>query len=292
MCPLSFWKMQGAGNDFVVLEGLRVPVKLTPALVRRICDRRLGVGADQLLLVEQAEDPQEADFRYRIFNADGSEVEQCGNGARAVGRFLLDKRLAVGPVVRLRAQKSVISVWEAGPDAMSVDMGEPDFRPEIPSDRITGLDCGLGERIVPIGVELVRLRTVSMGNPHAVLEVKDVSVAPVATFGPILEKHPAFPLRTNVEFVEMTSRRTIRMRVWERGAGETPSCGTGACAAVAVGIAAGRLDAGVDIEVSMPGGRLLVCWQGPGAGMFLTGPVQKVFEGVFAVEDECVPSEE
>lgn len=283
---MRFWKMQGFGNDFVVIEGMTQKVSLRAQDVRRLCDRRLGIGADQLLLAEPAETPEE-DFRYRIFNADGGEVEQCGNGARAMGKFLFAQGCARGEV-RLRAAKGVITVRERADGRLTVDMGEPDFDPEALPSRCAARPLVEGERVLPLGEAEVRLRTVSMGNPHAVLRVASVKDASVATLGPRLEHHPDFPNRTNVEFVETVSPTHVRFRVWERGAGETPCCGTGACAVVAAGVRAGVLKADADIRVETPGGELSVRWAGPGAGVLLSGEVEKVFEG----EITLAPDEE
>ena len=284
---MRFWKMQGGGNDFVVIDGVTEPVALSAGRVRRLCDRRLGVGADQLLLVEPARTPEE-DFRYRIFNADGGEVEQCGNGARAMGKFLFEKGLASRPEVRLRAAKGVITVRERPDGLLSVDMGAPDFDPaSLPSTcgQLPNID---GEWVLSVEGNPVRLRTVSMGNPHAVIRVGSTGDAPVTTLGPKVENHRAFPNRTNVEFVETLSPTHVRFRVWARGAGETPCCGSGACAVVAAGVASGALRKDADIHVETPGGTLTVRWAGPGAGVILSGTVEKVFEG----EIELAPQEE
>lgn len=283
MQMIRFWKMQSAGNDFIVIEAIQKPVYLTPWLIRRMCERRYGIGADQLLLVEPAQGDNEADFRYRIFNADGNEVEQCGNGARCIGRFLLDTGLASGPVIVLRTARGLIAVQESRGNAMMVDMGEPIFDPAALPSRCARRSKQGEAYLLPVGGMTVPVYVVSMGNPHVVTEVSSIQNAPVSSLGPLLENHIDFPLRTNVEFVETLDRQHIRYRVWERGVGETLCCGSGACAAVVLGIVSGRLDMGTDIEVEALGGHLWVRWDGPGSGVLLTGTVRKVFEGYLDV---------
>ncbi len=274
MPPLKFVKMQGLGNDFVVLDATRAPLALDAAQVRRIADRRFGVGCDQVLVVERPWRP-EADFGYRIFNSDGSEVEQCGNGARCFARFvreqgLTDKRRLV---VDTSAGPLVLQVLED--ERVRVDMGVPRFAPaEIPFEAPQAapeydvvLDDGLH----------VRFSALSMGNPHAVITVDDVDDAPVSGIGPRLERHARFPRRVNVGFMQIVDRGHIRLRVWERGAGETLACGSGACAAVVAGIRRGVLDH--DVRVQLRGGELRVQWPGADTAVMMTGPAETVFEG-------------
>ncbi|OGI52193.1 MAG: diaminopimelate epimerase [Candidatus Muproteobacteria bacterium RIFCSPHIGHO2_02_FULL_65_16] len=268
-----FTKMHGAGNDFVVLDGVRRPLRLTAAQIRRIADRRLGVGCDQVLLIERPT-RADADFRYRIFNSDGGEVEQCGNGARCFARFVRDQRLTDKDEIRAETLAGVI-VPRLEPDGrVSVNMGAPRFEPaEIPFTapaRAEVYDLELDGTVAQVSV-------LSMGNPHAVQIVPDVDRAPVATQGPLIERHPRFPRRVNAGYMQIVDRAHIRLRVYERGAGETPACGTGACAAVVAGRQRGLLD--VSVEVSLPGGVLQVTWDGPGRPVWLTGPAVTVFEG-------------
>ena len=268
-----FTKMHGAGNDFVVLDGVRRPLRLTAAQIRRIADRRLGVGCDQVLLIERPT-RADADFRYRIFNSDGGEVEQCGNGARCFARFVRDQRLTDKNEIRAETIAGVI-VPRLEPDGrVSVNMGAPRFEPaEIPFTapaRAEVYDLELDGTVAQVSV-------LSMGNPHAVQIVPDVDRAPVATQGPLIERHPRFPRRVNAGYMQIVDRAHIRLRVYERGAGETPACGTGACAAVVAGRQRGLLD--VSVEVSLPGGVLQVTWDGPGRPVWLTGPAVTVFEG-------------
>ncbi|WP_132539076.1 diaminopimelate epimerase [Plasticicumulans lactativorans] len=276
MNPLHFTKMHGLGNDFVVVDGVRQSVALTPEQVRRIADRHFGVGCDQLLLVEAAGTPG-VDFRYRIFNADGGEVEQCGNGARCFARFVREQGLTDKREIVVETAGGVIVLTVEADDAVTVDMGVPRLEPAaIPfvaeaRAPVYGLDAD-GERF--------EVGAVSMGNPHVVLTVPDVDSAPVATLGPRLEAHPRFPKRVNVGFMQVVDRGHVRLRVFERGAGETLACGTGACAAVVAGRVQGRLDATVTVELR--GGRLRVHWEGEGQPVLMTGPATRVFEGTLA----------
>jgi len=273
MTKLRFTKMQGLGNDFVVLDGIRQLVDLTPDQRRRLADRRLGVGCDQILVVLRTTRP-DADFRYRIYNADGGEVEQCGNGARCFVKFVRDHGYTDARRIRVETAGGIITpeIGEGG--EVTVDMGVPGFAPAaIPflggsDDVVQHLD---------VGGRSVEITVVSMGNPHAVQVVDDVDLAPVATQGPGLENHARFPQRVNAGYMQVVDRATIRLRVWERGAGETPACGTGACAAVVAGMRRGLLDARVRVETR--GGRLDIAWPGPGASVMMTGPATTVFEG-------------
>jgi diaminopimelate epimerase len=280
MTRLRFTKMQGLGNDFVVLDGVRQQVALTPAQLRRLADRRFGVGCDQVLVVEKAS-RDGVDFRYRIFNADGGEVEQCGNGARCFVKFVRDQGLTDKREIRVETAGGVIApvLREEGAVAVvSVDMGVPRFAPaDIPF-------VADGEALVhriDVGGTGVEVSVVSMGNPHAVQVVADVDAAPVTTQGPLIEQHPRFPQRVNAGYMQVRDRANIRLRVWERGAGETLACGTGACAAVVAGIRRGLLDPVVRVETR--GGALDIAWPGPGAPVTMTGPAATVFEGEWEV---------
>ena len=269
---LKFTKMQGLGNDFVVVDGVRQRVDLAPEQIRALADRRFGVGCDQVLVVERAHG--DADFRYRIFNADGFEVEQCGNGARCFVVFVRDHGLTDKREIRVETAGGLI-VPRLEPDGqVTVDMGVPRFRPEdIP---FTGGEGAIEETLDVAGTS-VRICALSMGNPHAVQIVSDVEGAPVTTQGPLIENHQRFPNRVNVGYMQVVDRATIRLRVWERGAGETPACGTGACAAVVAGIRHGLLDS--PVNVGTRGGELVIGWGGEGMPVTMTGPAATVFEG-------------
>jgi len=270
---LRFAKMQGQGNDFVVLDAVRQRVALDREQVRRIADRHFGVGCDQLLVVERAQSPGN-DFRYRIWNADGGEVEQCGNGARCFARFVLDEGLTGKREIRVETASGVIVPRIEPSGQVTVDMGGPRFTPpDIPfraavEQPAYPIDVG-GERIVA--------SVLSMGNPHAVQQVADIDTAPVRTQGPLLENHPDFPQRVNAGYMQVMSREHIRLRVWERGAGETLACGTGACAAVVAGIRLGLLDNRV--RVSTRGGDLAIEWPSRSAPVIMTGDAVRVFDG-------------
>jgi diaminopimelate epimerase len=270
---LGFTKMHGLGNDFVVLDGVRQPVQLTPEQLRHLGDRHFGVGCDQILLVEAATKP-DIDFRYRIFNADGGEVEQCGNGARCFVRFVHEQGLTDKREIRVETMSGVISPRLEADGNVTVDMGVPVFAPaRIPfvaesDDLVQPLNVGDDE---------VAITAVSMGNPHAVQVVADVDAAPVAQQGPLLESHVRFPQRVNAGFMQVEGRQSIRLRVFERGAGETLACGTGACAAVVAGIARGLLDS--PVRVTTRGGQLNIAWGGEGTSVLMTGPAVTVFSG-------------
>ncbi len=270
---LKFSKMHGLGNDFVVLDGVRQNVSLTPEQYRYLGDRNFGVGCDQILLVEKTE-RDGVDFRYRIFNADGGEVEQCGNGARCFVRFVHDQGLTDKREIRVETMKGVISLHLEDDGNVTVNMGAPVFTAkDIPfvsdnDDLIQTLD---------VGADKVAITAVSMGNPHAVQVVDNVDTAPVAQQGPLIETHPRFPQRVNAGFMQITSRHSIRLRVFERGAGETLACGTGACAAVSAGIARGLLDSPVKVETR--GGELNIAWGGKGTPVMMSGPAVTVFTG-------------
>ena len=270
---LLFTKMHGIGNDFVVLDGINQVVNLSSAQVQRIADRHFGVGCDQLLVVE-AYAGEEADFRYRIFNADGSEVEQCGNGARCFARFVYDQGLTQKTTIPVMTASGLIVLNIQPNGQVMVNMGLPEFSPErIPF--ISERQQTLYNR--EIAGEWVSFSAVSMGNPHAVLQVTDVDTAPVGVLGPALEHHPSFPRRVNVGFMQVLGRDRIRLRVFERGSGETLACGTGACAAVVAGCIQGLLD--TQVTVALPGGDLQIRWDGEGQPVWMTGPAETVFRG-------------
>jgi diaminopimelate epimerase len=287
---LRFTKMHGAGNDFVVIDGVRQSVQLSPAQWRWLADRHFGVGADQLLLVEPARSPG-VDFRYRIFNADGGEVEQCGNGARCFVRFVREQGLTDKRAIRVETTGGVIEPRVEDDGRVTVDMGAPAFEPAaIPFDA-SGLEPRrVGEDLLwplEVGGALRWISVVSMGNPHAVQVVDDVERAPVRTEGPRIEQAARFPRRVNAGYLQVLSTSRIRLRVWERGAGETLACGTGACAAVVTGIRRGLLRSPVDVETH--GGLLTIAWAG--AGVRMTGPAETVFEGEIELPAERVPAQ-
>ncbi len=276
---LAFTKMQGAGNDFVVLDGVSRSIGLTPTQLRRLADRHFGVGCDQILLVEP---PRAAgtDFRYRIFNADGGEVEQCGNGARCFVRFVRERGLTAKNEIRVETAAGIITLRLEADGEVTVNMGAPVFEAKrIPfateSDALV--------QPLEVGGEPIEISAVSMGNPHAVQVVADVDAAPVATQGALIERHARFPQRVNVGYMQVLDRGRIRLRVHERGAGETLACGTGACAAVVVGIRRGLLDARVRVETR--GGDLTIRWEGADNPVWLTGPAVTVFEGEIEIDE-------
>ncbi|HVL58434.1 MAG TPA: diaminopimelate epimerase [Burkholderiaceae bacterium] len=285
---LKFTKMHGAGNDFVVIDGVRQNVALAPSQWRRLADRHLGVGADQLLLVEPATEPG-VDFVYRIFNADGGEVEQCGNGARCFVKFVRDQGLTEKRALRVRTRGGLIEPRLESDGRVTVDMGLPVFEPsQVPFDdrglvpRAEGVD-----RVYPLALDddfdAIRwISVLSMGNPHAVQRVDDVDAAPVAVEGPRIEHHRRFAQRVNAGFMQIESPQRIRLRVWERGVGETLACGSGACAAVVAGIRRGLLRSPVDVVTR--GGELTIFWDG--AAVLLTGPAETVFSGEIEIEDD------
>ncbi len=270
---LNFTKMHGLGNDFVVIDATREPVELTPEQIRFIADRHFGVGCDQLLLV--APPPSaDLDFTYRIFNADGGEVEQCGNGARCFAVFVREKGLTDKDVIRVATAGGPIELKVEPDGQVTVDMGAPRFEPEaIPFVAEERADV----YTLAVDGQTVEATVLSMGNPHAVLRVDDVESAPVSELGPKLEHHPRFPNRANIGFMQVVDRSHIRLRVWERGSGETLACGTGACAAVVAGRQRGWLDD--KVTVRLPGGELHIAWAGEGQPVMMTGPAVSVFEG-------------
>jgi diaminopimelate epimerase len=277
---LTFTKMHGAGNDFIVIDAIRQKIDFTPAQWKRLADRRFGIGADQILVVEKPQTPG-VDFRYRIYNADGGEVEQCGNGARAFVRFVTEKRLTDKQAIRVETMSGIIEPRLEQDGGITVDMGTPilDYS-RVPFDA-AGLAGKSQERdmLWPLVVngKTTWISAISMGNPHAVQIVEDVEAAPVAADGPLIEHHPRFPKRVNAGFMQIVDRRHIKLRVFERGTGETLACGTGACAAVVSGILRGMLDS--PVKVSTRGGDLRIAWQGGNSHVEMTGPAVTVFEG-------------
>ncbi|MEO8719171.1 MAG: diaminopimelate epimerase [Burkholderiales bacterium] len=260
---IAFTKMQGAGNDFVVLDCTRAPFALGPGQLRRLADRHFGVGCDQVLVVEQPQ-RRENDFRYRIFNADGGEVEQCGNGARCFVKFVHAKHLTKKNEIRVETPAGIIVPRLEDDGEVSVDMG--------PAKRESPLVQPL-----EVGGERLELALLSIGNPHAVQLVADADAAPVATQGPLIEHHPRFPQRVNAGYMQVLERHALKLRVWERGAGETLACGTGACAATVAGIARGLVDSPVRVDTR--GGALTIAWAGGDNPVRMKGPAQAVFEG-------------
>jgi diaminopimelate epimerase len=277
---LKFTKMHGAGNDFIVVDAINQQVDLSIDQWRRLADRRFGIGADQILVVERPTDAG-VDFRYRIFNNDGGEVEQCGNGSRAFVRFVVDKGLTQARSIRVQTMSGIISPRLEDDGSVTVDMGAPRLVPaDVPFDEtgLAGMDQGDDTLWpLPVGDETVFVSVVSMGNPHAVQVVDDVDAAPVEETGPLIERHVRFPKRVNAGYLQVIDRHHIRLRVFERGAGETLACGTGACAAVVAGIRRGLLDS--PVRVSARGGELSIAWAGPDQPVYLSGPAVSVFEG-------------
>jgi diaminopimelate epimerase len=287
---VRFTKMQGAGNDFVVLDETAGRLNLTTAQYRYLGDRHFGVGADQILCVRPSPGPG-IDFEYVIHNNDGGEVEHCGNGARCFVRFVRDRGLTTKDAIRVKVANGIIEPRLLPDGRVTVDMGPPVFDwPQIPFDPagLTAQATGLWKQW-PLALAgrashaTVLVAVLSMGNPHAVQLVDDVDTAPVATIGPLVESHPAFPRRVNAGFMQVVSRSHIRLRVYERGAGETLACGTGACAAVVAGIRLGLLDARVDVDTH--GGRLTIEWAGGTSPVLMTGPATTVFEGEITIPD-------
>jgi diaminopimelate epimerase len=283
---IRFTKMQGAGNDFVVLDETQQPLGLTPAQYRFLADRHFGVGADQILSVRAAPSP-EVDFEYVIHNADGGEVENCGNGARCFVRYVRSMGLTHKTSIQVQTHGGVIVLHEMPDGHVLVDMGEPVFDlPQVPFDvsQATPVDATNGFAWqLALGPEAVaQVAVVSMGNPHAVLRVDDVDSAPVLQWGPLIENHPAFPKRVNAGFMQVVSRDQVRLRVFERGAGETLACGTGACAAVVAGIRQGWLDHQVTVHTR--GGVLRIEWQA-GQHVMMSGPATLVFTGEMEIPE-------
>jgi diaminopimelate epimerase len=275
---LKFSKMHGLGNDFVVIDAISQNVRLSPERIRYIADRHFGIGCDQILLVEIPESSA-VDFRYRIFNSDGSEVENCGNGARCFARFVRDRKLTGKKLIRVETAGGIIELNVQDDEQVSVNMGVPRLNPEqIP---FTGENKTSLVRAVtyPLSVAntLLQISAVSMGNPHAVLLVDNVTTAEVEKLGPLIERHPQFPARVNAGFMQVISRDEINLRVYERGAGETLACGTGACAAVVAGRLRGLLND--KVKVNLPGGSLRIEWFDESSPVMMTGPAEFVFHG-------------
>ncbi len=270
---IRFTKMHGLGNDFVVLDAVTQNLELAPAQARFLADRHFGIGCDQILVVEKATQP-DADFRYRIFNADGGEVEQCGNGARCFVRFVHEKGLTAKRAIRVETKGGLIEPRLEDDGSVTVDMGVPRFEPShVP---FVAESDALVQPLHVRGAE-VEITALSMGNPHAVQVVANVDTAPVAAQGPLIENHPRFPQRVNAGYMQVVDRHAIRLRVYERGAGETLACGTGACAAAVAGILRGLLD--TPVRVATRGGDLVIAWGGPGQPVRMTGPAETVFDG-------------
>ena len=273
MTKLAFSKMHGLGNDFVMIDAVRQDIRLSGDQVRWLADRHFGVGCDQLLVVEPAQTPG-VDFRYRIFNADGGEVEQCGNGARCFARFVFEQGLTDKREIRVETKKGIITPRLEDDGNVTVDMGVPVLAPaEVPF--VSDSDAWV--QPLDVAGTAVAITAVSMGNPHAVQVVADVDTAPVAEQGPLIEHHPRFPARVNAGFLQVVDEHHVRLRVFERGAGETLACGTGACAAVVAGILRGLVAS--PVRVATRGGELTIAWGGVGTPVMMTGPAVTVFAG-------------
>ena len=280
---LRFTKMHGLGNDFMVVDAISQQFRLSSEMIRELANRNFGIGFDQLLVVEPPGLP-DVDFRYRIFNADGSEVEQCGNGARCFARFVRDQRLTNKRVIRVQTAKGIIELRVSKDGQVLVNMGVPELNPPaIPF----AANCQKTVYTVDVEEQTVELSAVSMGNPHGVLVVDDVDTAPVSTLGPLLEKHPRFPARANIGFLQIIDRGHARLRVFERGSGETLACGSGACAAVVAGRLRGLLDERVKVELR--GGPLVIEWQGEGTPVMMEGPASTVFDGQLRLPGDTPP---
>jgi diaminopimelate epimerase len=270
---LYFTKMHGLGNDFVVIDAINQSVDLTSQQIRYLADRRHGIGCDQLLLVEASDQP-DTEFRYRIFNANGGEVEQCGNGARCFARFVREKGLTEASRIPVRTRAGLIELILEDDGQVTVDMGTPQLEPDkIPFEALVRAP----RYALSVAGETIEIGAVSMGNPHAVMAVPHIDSAPVSKLGPPIEGHSRFPNHVNVGFMEIVDRSRIRLRVFERGVGETLACGSGACAAVVIGRIQGSLDETVTVELR--GGDLVVSWGGENQHVLMTGPATFVFEG-------------
>jgi diaminopimelate epimerase len=270
---VNFSKMHGLGNDFVVIDAVTQTVAMTAKLARRLANRNTGIGCDQLLLVEPPSQP-DVDFKYRIFNADGSEVAQCGNGARCFTKFVHDRGLTGKSNLKVETQGGILQLSIDDKQNYTATLGIPKFEPEsIPFEA--------AERALTYAIEVEKktldVAALSLGNPHAVLRVADIQQAPIDEIGPLLESHPRFPERVNVGFMALVSRHEINLRVYERGAGETQACGSGACAAAVAGIAQDLLDS--PVKVNLPGGSLMITWQGEEQPVSVTGPATTVYQG-------------
>ncbi len=270
---LKFTKMHGLGNDFVMLDLISQRCKLRASHVRKLADRRLGIGCDQVLVVEPPENP-DVDFRYRIYNADGREVEQCGNGARCIASFVRDRKLTAKDHIRVQTSNGIIELRVRKDMQIEVDMGAPLLEPAQVPFRA---DARAADYPLKLGDRELRIGAVSMGNPHAVTLVDFIETAAVAELGPLIEHHPDFPEQVNAGFMQVISAQEIKLRVFERGVGETRACGSGACAAVVAGRIQGLLDE--QVAVHLCGGDLQIAWAGEGHPVIMTGPTTKVFEG-------------
>lgn len=270
---IEFTKMHGLGNDFMVINQVTQNIQINSEQIRRLSDRHTGVGFDQLLMVSPPTSP-DVDFKYRIFNADGSEVEQCGNGARCFARFVRDKGLTHKDVIPVETNTGKIELRLVGQNLVTVNMGAPIFEPELIPLQAEGRQAMYKFNV---DSDIHELACVSMGNPHGVLQVSDIEQAPVEKLGPKLEAHPRFPNKANIGFCQIVDRQNIRLRVFERGVGETRACGTGACAAAVVSIAANLVDN--KVNVSLPGGKLQIEWQGENQPVYMTGPATTVYDG-------------
>lgn len=270
---LRFSKMHGLGNDFMVIDGVSQKVRLSPEKIRQLADRHFGIGFDQLLVVEAPESP-DVDFRYRIFNSDGSEVENCGNGARCFAVFVRDRKLTGKNLITVQTASGIMTLQITGNGDVSVNMGVPRL---VPADIPFDADAQATTYSLALNDTTLEISAVSMGNPHAITLVDDVVTAPVAELGPLVERHARFPQRVNAGFMQVVSDNEINLRVFERGAGETLACGTGACAAVVAGQL--RRLIGNDVKVNLPGGSLRISWAGPGEPVIMTGPAATVFHG-------------
>ncbi|PCK30076.1 diaminopimelate epimerase [Pseudoalteromonas piscicida] len=274
---INFSKMHGLGNDFVVIDNVTQNVFLSRDQIKKLADRHFGIGFDQLLMVEAPYSP-DLDFHYRIFNADGNEVEQCGNGARCFARFVRMKGLTNKHKVSVSTKGGNITLYTEKDGQVTVNMGKPNFNPQAIPFRANKQE---NTYILRADEHTVFCSTVSMGNPHGVIVVDSVETADVDTLGPLLEHHERFPQKANIGFMEIISREYVKLRVWERGAGETLACGTGACAAVVAGIMQGKLEE--TVRVDLPGGSLQVRWGGQGQIVKMTGPAEHVFDGQIAI---------
>jgi diaminopimelate epimerase len=270
---LKFNKMHGLGNDFIVIDSVTSKINLSPAQIRKLADRHFGIGFDQLLIIDAPSSP-DVDFNYRIFNSDGSEVEQCGNGARCFAKYVHDRKLSARNPIRVQTLSGRYEIGINADNTYSVDMGVPQFAPsQIPFTA----ESEQATYTLEVDGQSLEMSVLSMGNPHAVLVVDDTETAPVNSLGPILESHPSFPNRANIGFMQLLGRNEINLRVYERGAGETLACGSGACAAVVAGIRLGKLDN--EVNVNLPGGSLKIYWPGEGQSVILSGPAKTVFHG-------------
>ncbi len=278
---LKFTKMQSLGNDFVVLDGVNNSISMTPAIAKYLADRHFGIGCDQILM---AETDEQSDFRFRIFNQDGSEVEQCGNGARCFAIFLRDSGLTDKRTIKVQTINTFMELDILDTGNVKVNMGVPEMNPKnIPF----AAESEAAEYTIDVAGQALDISAVSMGNPHSVCIVDDIDTAPVLSLGAALEQHDRFPARVNAGFMQVVSRHQIRLRVFERGVGETLGCGSGACAAVVAGILRDHLDS--TVTVSLPGGDALVEWQGPGHPVFLSGPANHVFSGQIEIANHSLP---